>query len=267
MTSSTATAPDSTSSPDVTLRYESPHVAVITMDHPPSNTLSWESRQQIKAILDQLDADTDVRCVVITGTGKAFTAGANLREDQAMTDDQLQAFLGDFDRILTGIEQFRTPVIAAINGATIGGGLEFAMACDIRIASTDAFFVAAGVNVGLIANFWRLTRITGLGPAKEILYTGGRYTAEQALRWGLVTEVHSPDELLPAALAKAERIATRAPLSVEATKACANEAPEMSREQAQTRQVANFRRMFATEDHQEALRAFFDRRVGDYHRR
>jgi hypothetical protein len=75
------------------------------------------------------------------------------------------------------------PVIAAINGATIGGGLEFAMACDIRIASTDASFVAAGVNVGLIANFWRLARITGLGPAKEILLTGDRYTAEQALTW------------------------------------------------------------------------------------
>ena len=131
-------------SPDVTLRYESPHVAVITMDHPPSNTLSWASRQELKAILDRLDEDQDVRCVVITGTGKAFTAGANLREDQAMSDDRLTDFLADFDRILTGIEQFRAPVIGAINGATIGGGLEFAMACDIRIASTDAFFVAAG---------------------------------------------------------------------------------------------------------------------------
>jgi enoyl-CoA hydratase len=254
-------------SPDVTLRYESPHVAVITMDHPPSNTLSWASRQELKAILDQLDEDQDVRCVVITGTGKAFTAGANLREDQAMSDDRLTDFLADFDRILTGIEQFRAPVIGAINGATIGGGLEFAMACDIRIASTDAFFVAAGVNVGLIANFWRLTRITGLGPAKEILLTGGRYTAEQALTWGLVTEVHAPEDLLPAALAKAERIATRAPLSVEATKACTNVAPELQREEAQALQVENFLKMFHTSDHQEALSAFFEKRLGTYHRK
>lgn len=251
----------------VRLEYQNSHVALVTLDHPPANTLSWESRRALISILDELDADPEVRCLVITGAGRRFTAGANLREDQAMTDDQIEAFLGDFDRILTGIEGFRAPVIAAINGATIGGGLEFAMACDIRIASTDAFFVAAGVNVGLIANFWRLARITGLGPAKEILLTGDRYTAEQALTWGLVTEVHAPDAVLPAALAKAERIATRAPLSVEATKRCANVALDLQREPARALQVENFMAMFRTEDHKEALAAFFDKRLGDYRRR
>lgn len=251
----------------VSLAYETPHIAAITLDNPPRNTLSWESRRRLGEILDELEANTDVRCVVITGAGKAFTAGADLREDEVMADDQLSDFLGGFERILNGIEGFRAPVIAAINGAAVGGGLEFAMSCDIRMASTDAVFIAAGVNVGLIANFWRLPRIVGLGPAKEILLTGDRYTAGEALRWGLVTSVHQPADLMPAAMEKAERIATRAPLSVENTKACAGRGLEMGREAARELQVQKFLEMFHTEDHAEALRAFFERRTGDYHRR
>lgn len=252
---------------DVMLAYESPHIAVITLDHPPANTFSWKSRERFIEILDELDQNTDVRAVVVTGAGKVFTAGANLREDQAMGDEHIEDFLSDWNRILTGVENFRAPVIAAINGATVGGGFEFALTHDIRIASSDAFFVAAGVNVGLIVNFWRLPRIVGLGPAKEILLTGERYGAEQALNWGLVTEVHEPDELMPAALAKAERIATRAPLSVENTKECANDALEMKYDEAMQLQTERFLRMFHTEDHQEALQAFFEKRLGDYKRR
>ena len=251
----------------VRLRYETPHIAVLTLDNPPTNTFSWESRQSFMRALDVLDADEQVRCLVITGEGRAFTAGADLREDQSMTDEQLTDYLAEFGRVLGGVEGFRTPVIAAINGPTVGGGLEFALCCDIRIASTEAFFVAAGVNVGLIVSFWRLPRVVGLGPAKEILLTGARYTAEQALNWGLVTEVHAPQDLLPAALAKAHRIATRAPLSVEVTKAAVGRAFEMDFAQGQALQTQRFLEMFRTEDHQEALSAFFDKREGSYQRR
>ena len=250
----------------VHLSYETPHIAVLTLDHPPANTFSWESRQSFMRALDVLDADEQVRCLVITGEGRAFTAGANLREDQSMSDEQLTDYLAGFSRVLNGVEGFRTPVIAAINGATVGGGLEFALCCDIRIASTDAFFVAAGVNVGLIVSFWRLPRVVGLGPAKEILLTGARYTAEQALNWGLVTEVHAPEDLMAAALAKAQRIATRAPLSVEVTKSAVTRAFEMDFAEGQALQTRRFLEMFRTEDHQEALSAFFEKREGTYHR-
>jgi enoyl-CoA hydratase len=253
--------------PGVRLHHETPHIAVLTLDSPPSNTFSWESRRSFMRALDVLDADEQVRCLVITGSGRAFTAGAHLGEDQSMTDDQLTDYLAEFGRVLGGVQDFRTPVIAAINGATVGGGLEFALCCDIRIASTEAFFVAAGVNVGLIVSFWRLPRVVGLGPAKEILLTGQRYTAEQALNWGLVTEVHQPADLLPAALAKAQRIATRAPLSVEVTKAAVTHAFEMDFAEGQALQTRRFLEMFRTRDHQEALRAFFDKRDGDYERR
>ncbi len=251
----------------VSLRYETPHIAVLTLDSPPSNTFSWESRRSFMRALDILDADEQIRCLVVTGEGRAFTAGAQLREDQSMTDEQLADYLAEFSRVLNGVQNFRAPVIAAINGATVGGGLEFALCCDIRIASTEAFFVAAGVNVGLIVSFWRLPRVIGLGPAKEILLTGARYTAQQALNWGLVTEVHEPADLMTAALAKAQRIATRAPLSVEVTKEAVTGAFEMYFAEGQALQTKRFLEMFRTEDHQEALRAFFEKRDGDYQRR
>ncbi|TFV61942.1 enoyl-CoA hydratase/isomerase family protein [Geodermatophilus sp. DF01-2] len=261
----TATIPDLGAG--VHLRYETPHIAVLTLDSEPANTFSWESRRSFMRALDILDADEQVRCLVITGEGRAFTAGAQLREDQSMSDEQLTDYLAEFSRVLNGVQNFRAPVIAAINGATVGGGLEFALCCDIRIASTDAFFVAAGVNVGLIVSFWRLPRVVGLGAAKEILLTGARYTAHQALNWGLVTEVHEPTDLMPAALAKAQRIATRAPLSVEVAKSAVTQAFELDFAEGQALQTQRFLEMFRTEDHQEALRAFFEKRDGDYQRR
>ncbi|MEQ3554259.1 enoyl-CoA hydratase/isomerase family protein [Pseudonocardia nematodicida] len=251
----------------VSLQYEDPGIAVLTIDSPPSNAFSWESRRSFRTALRRLSEDDAIRCLVVTGTGRAFTSGANLREDEALDDAELAAYLDDFGGMLNALEEFRSPVIAAINGATVGGGLEFALACDIRIASSEAFFIAAGVNVGLIVSFWRLPRVIGLGPAKEILLTGARYDAAQALNWGLVTEVHEPGALLPAAMRKARRIATRAPLSVEATKSSVNQAFELDFEEGQALQTAKFLEMFRTEDHKEALRAFFEKREGDYRRR
>ena len=119
--------------------------------------------------------------------------------------------------IMARIEAARLPVVAAINGYAVSGGLEVALCCDVRLAATHAQFACSGVNVGLILSWFRLPRVVGLGRAKEMLLSGAMYDAEQAERWGLVTGLHEPDKLVPAALALAEQIATRAPLSVEAT--------------------------------------------------
>jgi enoyl-CoA hydratase len=209
------------------LRYHSQHIAVITIDNPPANRLSWESRAELIKRLDDLEADPEVRAVIVTGAGKAFTAGADLREYQEIAIEQLPAFVGSFFTILNKLESFRAPVIAAINGPTVGGGLEVALACDIRVAASSATFVAAGINLGLTANCCRLAWIVGLGRAKEMLFTGERYDAQTALAWGLITEIAEPDQLMAAAIAKAERIASRAPLSVEATKRVVSDAPNI----------------------------------------
>nr|WP_042191193.1 enoyl-CoA hydratase/isomerase family protein [Kibdelosporangium sp. MJ126-NF4]CEL19909.1 Enoyl-CoA hydratase [Kibdelosporangium sp. MJ126-NF4]CTQ97133.1 Enoyl-CoA hydratase (EC 4.2.1.17) [Kibdelosporangium sp. MJ126-NF4] len=244
-----------------------PHVAVITLNNPPVNTLSWASRADLRTALADLDDEKDVRALVITGAGRAFTAGADLAEDLAMESVRLNDFVGDFGEILDRIEGFRAPVIAAVNGPAVGGGFELALACDIRIASTEAYFVAAGVNVGLMANFWRLVRLVGLGPAKQILLTGERCQAAEAFRWGLVTKVHMPQDLTSGAMAVAQRVASRAPLSVEATKRCASRAPDLDRDAANQLQVEEFTALFHTVDHKEALRAFFAKTTGEYQRR
>lgn len=253
--------------PAATVHMHGQHVAVITMRTPPANVLTARLRRALLDVFDDLEKDLDVRVVVIASDQKHFTAGGDLSEDQSLTDNEIRGYIDEGSAVLDRIDGFRVPVIAAINGGAIGGGLEFALACDLRIASTDAFFVAAGVNVGLIVSFWRLPRLIGLAPAKEILLTGDRYSAQQALRWGLVSEVHEPDELMEAALAKADRIASRAPLSVELTKQSANEALDLSGEQGNELQVERFIRMFRTHDHKEALDAFFNRRDARFERR
>jgi enoyl-CoA hydratase len=248
----------------------SARVAVLTIDSPPRNAFGTQECRAFLRAFDELAGDDDIRCLVVTGTGTSFTAGANLRQQEELTADQYESYL-DSDEglgsIMARIESSRMPVIAAVNGYAIGGGLEFALCCDIRLASTRAGFMCAGVNVGLILSWFRLPRIVGLGRAKEMLLSGAMYDAEQAERWGLVSGLHAPDELMPAALALAERIASRAPLSVEATKQCAGQAFDLDLAEGMALQRQKFLEMVATRDHAEALRAFLEKRPPVYERR
>ncbi|MGZ4557371.1 MAG: enoyl-CoA hydratase/isomerase family protein [Mycobacteriaceae bacterium] len=252
----------------VTVSRPDPHIAVVTIDNPPQNALNKEAREGVIRALAELSADLDIRCVVLTGAGRGFCAGADLSETRrvATGPEEARTYLQEFDELVLAIEACRVPVIAAINGPAVGGGLEVALACDIRIAASSSFFIAAGVNVGLIANFWRLTRTVGLGPAKEIVLTGDRYTPAQALQWGLVTEVHPAEDLLPAALAKAKRIASRVPLSVERVKQSLGEAQTMDLETYMTAQGEAFVALAASKDHTEALDSFLSKRPGKFTR-
>jgi len=151
-------------------------------------------------------------------------------------------------------------VIAAINGSALGGGLELALACDIRLASTNATFACSAVNVGLLLSWHRLPRVVGMGRASEMLLSGQTYGAEQAERWGLVTDLHPPDQLIDAAVLLAERIASRAPLSLEATKSVAQRAFELSAIEANALQTELFLQLATSSDHLEAVRAFLEKR-------
>lgn len=253
--------------PTVNVSSPSKHVRVVEMNSGPVNALGWDLRSDLTAAFRQMKDDFDVRAVVLTGTGSNFTAGADLRQELELSgNDQQKEYSAHFNALLSEVESFRAPVIAAINGHTVGGGLEFALCADIRIAAPYAKFVAAGVNVGLIASFWRLPNIVGYGAAKEILLTGRKVSADEALAWGLVTEVHSEHELLAAAISKAELIASKAPLSVELTKASINQTINASKQDAEIVQREAFSRMLNSNDHQEAVAAFFERRVAEYTR-
>ncbi len=240
--------------------------ALLEIDNPPANALGSALRRSLLEKLGALDADLSIRAVVLTGRGRAFCSGDDLKEQEAAQSRGAEArkvLLAEFATVLERIEAFRAPVIAAIDGWCMGGGLELALACDIRIASTEAKFVCAGVNIGLMASAWRLPRAIGQARAKHMLLTGLPHDAATAERFGLVTAVHPPEALRDEAIKLATRIASRAPLSVEATKRVASLPPGEGAEQA----VREINTLVQSADHAEALAAFREKREPSFKRK
>lgn len=236
------------------LSRPSPGVVLLELDHPPVNALSLAMRAELEAALAGVDADLDMRAIVLTGRGQAFCAGDDLIEAAGRGEAGLEAIFG-FNALMNRVEATRAPVIAAINGFCLGGGLELALACDIRLSSPDAIFTASGVNVGLMASVKRLPRLIGEGPAKAMLLSGAPVDAETALIRGLVTGLHR--SVVKDALTLADRIATRAPLSVEAVKRVVGRPFD---------ERAELTALFHSEDHQAALAAFAAKRTPTFTR-
>ncbi|MEM1335932.1 MAG: enoyl-CoA hydratase/isomerase family protein [Actinomycetota bacterium] len=241
-----------------------PHVMRLTIDRPPVNAIDSAAQRRLAEALAGAETDLDVRVVILTGAGAHFCAGADLREEQAIERDEVDGFLVGIGVVLHRIRHHRVPVVAAVNGPAHGGGLELALSCDIRIGGQAAAFGAAGVNVGLVANFRLLAQTIGEARARHLLLTGWTCRAEQALDWSLLTEL--VDDPGDRALAVAERIASRAPLSVETTKSCLNRSPDLDERAATELQATSFAELFRTSDHAEALTAFFEKRPGVYRR-
>ena len=227
----------------------------LTLDNPPMNAMGENMREILVAALDRVEADPHVRVILLTGTGPAFCAGDDLKRDK--TKDTGPAGFGP---MLQRLSSLRIPVIGAINGWCIGGGFELALTCDIRIASTEARFTAAGVNMGLMSSAYRLPRLIGVSRAKAILLTGSPVDAATAEHYGLVTGLHAPEALQEAALTLARRVASRAPLSVEATKEVSGRAPDMDPETAAQMQGDWLKVLRASRDHAEAVAAFREKR-------
>jgi enoyl-CoA hydratase len=251
----------------VEIERPSAGVARIVIDAPPANALGRAAREALVHALERIEADLEVRVAILTGRGRVFCTGDDLMEAAARDRTAAVASLEDFSRLFERLARLRVPVIAAVNGWCTGGGLELALACDLRIASHQARFVCAGVNVGLVASAWRLPRLIGLSRAKQMLLTGSPVTAEEAERFGLTAGTVAPEALEAAALQLAERIASRAPLAVEAAKRCADQAFELDAQAG----AALFRREAAalaeTEDHAAALAAFTAKQEPVFRRR
>jgi len=234
----------------------SPAIRLLTLDNPPMNAMGLAMREIFMGVLDEVEADEDLRVLILTGKGKSFCAGDDLKDVHAGSKN-----LDGFRQLVDRLDTCRVPIIAAINGWCIGGGFELSLACDIRLASTEARFTAAGVNVGLMASTWRLPRLIGVSRAKAMLLTGLPHDAATVENYGLVTSVHSPDDLRDAAVALAERIASRAPLSVEATKRVASRATDLGPEEAAAVAAAELKVLRASADHREAVAAFQQKRA------
>jgi enoyl-CoA hydratase/carnithine racemase len=201
-------------------------VGTIVIDNPPMNVLSDVNRRGILAALDEFRA-AGARAVVITGHGdRAFCGGADLKEEERLTPDIVEDFQRRGAEVNRALRQFEHPVIAAINGWTMGGGLVLALWCDLRIGSTRAKLGAVGVKVGLMASNVQLARLFPEGRARDMLLTGRAVEAEEALRFGLLSAVVPPEALMAEAAAWARRIAARPAETVARAKRVLNVALE-----------------------------------------
>jgi enoyl-CoA hydratase len=224
-------------------------------------------RVELATAMKAADADADVRVIVLTGAGeRAFAAGGDVGELGRRTLEEQRRVMAN-GSVFGAVRRIRTPIIAAINGVCLGGGLELALSCDIRIAASHAKFGQPEVAIGVIpggGGTQLLPRVVGLGAALRLVLTGESIGADEALRIGLVHEVVAPESLAERARAVAEVIASRAPLAVRAAKEAAWAALDLPFEEGRQREVALFERCFASEDRVEGVRAFLARATPEF---
>jgi len=238
------------------------HILLLEIDNPPSNSLSKKIKTQLVQIVEEIENNKELRCVIITGSGEKFCTGDDLKEalSNSKTDGSIVNNLEAFGPMLDQLENLPIPTIAAINGWCIGGGVELALCCDIRIAVPKAKFITAGVNVGLVASAFRLPRLIGIGRAKRMLLTGQAITAQQAEAFGLVCDISEPEHLVQDAIQMAKIIANKAPLSIQATKRLVNVASNISTEEGAILWKETVVQLAQSDDHREALAAFMEKR-------
>ncbi len=244
------------------------HIAEIRLNRPDKlNSLTLELVTLLWQHLDDLEKDERVRVIILTGTGKGFCAGSDLND---RLNRKIPGPIPGIDGYLLAvrasvnkIEKLAKPVIAALNGHAIGGGLEVALACDMRIASERAKFGLTEVKVGTIAaagGTQRLPRLIGVGLAMEIILSGELIEANEALRIGLVNKVVPAEQVLDAAWALAEKIAKRAPLAVRLAKAAVLKGMEMNMENALDLEASYSQLLSTTADRAEGMNAFLEKR-------
>lgn len=237
-------------------------VALVTLDRPPVNALNREMRHRIVSVFDEISARDDIRCAVLTGAGKVFCAGADLKDrpDPAIPGDFL-----DHNRITreTGnsIRECAKPVIGAINGAALGAGLGLAAACDILYAGEEATFGMPEINVGLAGGASMLRTLFGRSTARRLFFTGQRITAQEMLDRNVVEAVLPAADLVPHAMTLAAEIASKAPLAVIYAKRAANMVDLMPQRDAYRFEQEFTMALAKTEDAREARMAFLEKRA------
>jgi enoyl-CoA hydratase len=241
-------------------------IVKITINRPEvRNALNKTVRQELKKAIDKIASDKDARAVIITGAGdKSFISGADLSElkdNNAITMEEFASTLGQ--QLYTDIESLPVPVIAMINGFCLGGGLEIAMCCDIRIASENAKFGQPEIRVGFLpggGGTQRLPRIIGWGKAKELIYTGDMMDAGEAEKWGLVSKVAPLEDLEAVVRDLAEKIASKSPLIIRLIKKTINRGMYTDLAAGLSYERANVAISLSSEDTHEGMNAFLEKR-------
>lgn len=252
----------------IIIEVEENGTAVLTLNRPKVNALSTELLGEVKTVFEAIAADDSVKGVILTAPGeKFFVAGADINGFLALDGMQGRAASKFAQSCFQAIEDLEKPVIAAVNGYALGGGNEIAMACDIRIASTNAIFGQPEVNLGIMPCFGgtqRLTRLVGAGIAKELMFTARNVKADEAYRIGLVNKVVEPAELLSAAKEMMATILTKSPLGVAACKVAATKGADLSIADGLNLEADLNGLLFSTADKNEGVGAFIEKRAAKF---
>lgn len=232
------------------------------------NALNEEVLKELNEAVDMLNNNEGTYVGVIIGQGRAFVAGADIASMKDMNFEEARKFSKLGNDIFRKIEESEKPLIAAINGYCLGGGLELAMSCDIRIASKKAKFGQVEANLGIIPGFGgsqRLSRIVGIGKAKELIYTGDMIDANEAYNINLVNRVVDDNSLLDECLEMAQKISSKGQLAIKYAKNAINRGYEVDIDTAINIESNLFGLCFASQDQKEGMSAFLEKREADFH--
>lgn len=248
---------------------KSEHLAIVTINRPKAlNALNSETLKDLDIVLEDLEKDSNIYCVILTGSGeKAFVAGADISEMKDLSEEEGRNFGLLGNKVFRRLEKLDKPVIAAISGFALGGGCELAMACDIRIASEKAKFAQPEAGLGITPGFGgtqRLPRLVGEGKAKELIYTCATIKADEALKIGLANKVVPLESLMDEAKAMASLIIANAPIAVKLCKDAINRGMQVDIDKAVEIEAEDFGKCFATEDQKEGMTAFMERRAKNF---
>jgi len=240
-------------------------VAIVTIDHRPVNALDRQTLQELGQMADGLAADSTVKAVIVTGAGSlAFVAGADIKEVSQIGSVQAAKEMSALGHsVFLKLQRLNKPVIAAINGVCLGGGLELAMACHLRITGDRARFGQPEVNLGIIPGWGgtqRLPRLIGKAKATEWILTGDMVMAQEALRLGLVNQVVPQDQVLKAAKDLARKIASKGAITVQQSLWAIEEGFGRPIEEGLAKEAEAFGRVATTEDSKEGVKAFLEKR-------
>ncbi|MFO0388589.1 MAG: enoyl-CoA hydratase/isomerase family protein [Alphaproteobacteria bacterium] len=247
----------------VTLSFPEAAISVITLNRPTfANALNRQMGLELKDIFASLDHKT-LRAVILTGAGKHFCAGADLKERKGMNEAQWHDQHAAFECALRAILACPLPVIAAVNGAAMGGGLELALACDFIYANSSAKFGLTEATLGIMPGLGgttQLIRRIGEARAKELLYTGRIFNADEAIALSVVNKLCSNETLMDETLQTAQNISVNAPLALKAIKKAAKECGNLSLHDALATELQHYNMLLCSKDRHEGINAFNEKR-------
>lgn len=237
-------------------RLQIDKITLLTFNHPKINVFSTTVLKDFIRALKILDSSKDIKVLVITGEGKTFLAGADIKEMSTFTPSEAKSFSKLFHKALNFVEAFPRPVIAGVNGFALGGGCELALVCDIVITTDEAVFGQPEITLGIIpgaGGTQRLAERIGRLRAKELIFTGRRFAAAEALSWGLINKVVPRDRLFDEVMAMAKVMASKPLQCLEMSKTLIDSG-------SLDKEIEGFKKMFSYEDQKRLMKEFLDKR-------